>query len=243
VFAGSGRMIYIERLTPLIVASKTPMSKLRIALADDHALLRAGLSAVINAQPDMQVVAEAGTISETLEAVAKTKPDILALDLSMPGGSSVKAAETLRQQHPHTRILILTMHDDPAYLRATLAAGCVGYLVKTAADSELLSAFRAVGQGRTVINLPLSQSNVQEVIGTADAARPGHPGLANLSEREREVFALLAKGHTNQEIADKLYLSVKTIETYRARIGEKLGLRSRADMIKYAVEVGLLGSQ
>ena len=216
------------------------MSKLRIVLADDHALLRAGLAVLINAQSDMEVVAQASTTDEAMAAVTDTQPDVLVLDLTMPGGSSVKAIEGLRQQCPQTKILVLTMHDDPAYLRSTLAAGSSGYLVKTASDAELLSALRTVAQGRTSINLSLSSDEMQTVLG-AVANKTGHSGPAVLSEREQEVLQLLARGHTNQKIADKLFLSVKTIETYRSRIGEKLGLRDRAELVIYAMKVGLLG--
>ena len=216
------------------------MSKLRIVLADDHALLRAGLAVLINAQSDMEVVAQASTTDEAMAAVTDTQPDVLVLDLTMPGGSSVKAIEGLRQQCPQTKILVLTMHDDPAYLRSTLAAGSSGYLVKTASDAELLSALRTVAQGRKAINLSLSSDEMQTVLG-AVANKTGHSGPAVLSEREQEVLQLLARGHTNQKIADKLFLSVKTIETYRSRIGEKLGLRDRAELVTYAMKVGLLG--
>ena len=216
------------------------MSKLRIVLADDHALLRAGLAVLINAQSDMEVVAQASTTDEAMAAVTGTQPDVLVLDLTMPGGSSVKAIEGLRQQCPQTKILVLTMHDDPAYLRSTLAAGSSGYLVKTASDAELLSALRTVAQGRKAINLSLSPDEMQTVLG-AVANKTGHSGPAVLSEREQEVLQLLARGHTNQKIADKLFLSVKTIETYRSRIGEKLGLRDRAELVTYAMKVGLLG--
>ncbi len=215
------------------------MAKLRIVLADDHALLRAGMAVLIDAQDDMEVVAQAATNPEAVEAVARAKPDIIVLDLSMPGGNSVKTIETLRERFPATKILVLTMHDDSGYLRATLAAGCAGYLVKTATDLEMLSALRTIAQGRTVINLSVSPADMQRVLGT-DTAKSGHPALQQLSEREREVLALLARGHTNQQIADKLLLSIKTIETYRSRISDKLGLRDRAELVAYAIKSGLL---
>jgi two-component system response regulator NreC len=216
------------------------MSRLQIVLADDHALLRAGLAVLINAQPDMEVVAQASSTDEAIAATMRTMPDVLVLDLTMPGWSSVKAIETLRKQGSQTKILVLSMHDDPAYLRSTLAAGASGYLVKTASDAELLSALRTVAQGRKAINLSLSLDEMQTVLGAA-TNKAGHSGSAVLSEREQEVLQLLARGHTNQQVADKLFLSVKTIETYRSRIGEKLGLRDRAELVTYAMKVGLLG--
>jgi two-component system, NarL family, response regulator NreC len=215
------------------------MSKLRIVLADDHALLRAGLAVLINAQDDMAVVAQASTTAEAIAVAASIQPDVLVLDLTMPDGSSVKAIETIQLACAQTKILVLTMHDDPAYLRSTLTAGAAGYLVKTASDAELLSALRTVAQGRTAINLSLSPDELQKVLGAA-GGNAAESGGAALSEREQEVLALLARGHTNQQIADKLFLSVKTIETYRSRIGEKLGLRDRAQLVAHAIKSGML---
>jgi two-component system response regulator NreC len=216
------------------------MAKLRIILADDHALLRAGLAMLINTQADMEVVGQAASASEAIAIATSEKPDVLVLDLTMPGGHGITGIETVRQRSPDTKILVLTMHDDAAYLRATLAAGAAGYMVKTASDSELLSAVRTVAQGRKAINLSLSEEALHTVLGEARAKSA--PGAApSLSEREREVLQLLARGHTNQQIATKLFLSVKTIETYRSRIGEKLGLRDRAELVAYALKIGLLG--
>ena len=215
------------------------MNRIRIALADDHALLRAGLSVLIDAQPDLEVVGEASTADEAIALVAKTLPDVLTLDLTMPGRTSISAIPEIRQKSPQTKILVLTMHDDPAYLRATLEAGCTGYLVKTAADTELLAALRAIAQGRTLINIPLSPAKVQSVIGNSPPQQPVD-AAGSLSRRELEVLTWLSRGHTNQEIAEKIFLSVKTIETYRSRIADKLNLRTRAEMVEYAVKAGLL---
>lgn len=220
------------------------MATIRVLLADDHAILRAGLRMLINAQPDMKVVGESTNARETIELVRQLDPDVLTLDLTMPGGGSIKLIEQIRQECPHTRVLVLTMHDDPAYLRAALAAGGAGYLVKTVADIQLLGALRAVCQGRIVVdvNLPESKSRSQAT-ADPDVGTSGSTGFACLSAREREVLTLVVQGHTNLEIAGRLELSVKTIETYRARIAEKLGLRTRADLVRYALEVGLLGSE
>ena len=216
------------------------MAKIRVLIADDHAVLRAGLRLLINAQPDLEVVAEAASAPEVVKQAAAAAPDVVTLDLSMPGGSGVQTIERLRQECPRVRVLVLTMHDDPAYLRAVLAAGGAGYVVKTAADTELLTAIRAVAQGRTFVDLNLSGGQVQAVLGGGGGRRAA--GLDQLSPREREVLGYLAQGHTHQQIADRLFLSVKTVETYRARIADKLGLRTRADVVRYAVEVGLLGA-
>jgi DNA-binding NarL/FixJ family response regulator len=213
------------------------MRKIRILLADDHAVLRAGVRALISGEPDLEVVGEVGTTHAAVEFAEAAQPDVVSLDLTMPGGSSVKAVEQIRDRCPKTKVLVLTMHDDAAYFRAVLAAGASGYVIKTASDSELLMAIRAVAEGRTFFNVPLTGDDVHSVLGDQPI---GPKGSNQLSEREREVLALLAHGHTNQEAADRLLLSVKTIETYRSRIAEKLGLRSRADLVRYALEMGLM---
>jgi DNA-binding NarL/FixJ family response regulator len=158
----------------------------------------------------------------------------------MPGGGSIPLIERLRHECPQIRVIVLTMHDDPAYLRAVLAAGGRGYIVKTAADSDLLTAIRAAHQEHIFIDMPLGEhhSTRAKTASSPPAAKNSAPSL---SEREREVLAYLAQGHTNQEIADRLFLSVKTIETYRARLNEKLGLRTRAELVRYAQGTGLAG--
>jgi DNA-binding NarL/FixJ family response regulator len=219
------------------------MATIRVLVADDHAILRAGLRMLIAAQPDMAVVGEAGDSREALEKARALAPDVLTLDLTMPGGNSIKVIEQLRQECPGTRVLVLTMHDDPAYLRAVLAAGGAGYVVKTAADADLLTAIRAVLRGRVFVDVNLARSTVNDALcGEAGGSQPRPAGAASLSGRERQVLELLAQGHTNQEMAKKLFLSVKTVETYRARIADKLGLRTRAEVVRYALEVGLLGA-
>jgi two-component system, NarL family, response regulator NreC len=218
------------------------MAKIRVLLVDDHAVLRAGLRMLINAQPDMEVCAEAASGPDAVSKVAEARPNVITLDVSMPGGSGIKMIERLRQGCPEARILVLTMHDDPAYVRAALAAGSSGYVVKTAADTELLTAIRAVHRGRMFVDLDVSDSQIETILGSPN--KSGRGGSMNpLSDREREVLEQLAQGHTNQAVADRLSLSVKTVETYRARIGDKLGLKSRADMVRYAMETGLLDGQ
>lgn len=211
--------------------------RIRVLIADDHAVLRSGLRMLINTQPDLEVVGEAGDGSAALRLVLECKPDVVTVDLTMPGGEGIPLIERLRQQSPATRVLVLTMHDDPAYLRAALAAGAMGYVVKTAADTELLSAIRAVHSGRTFVDLKLAPGT-QALLGPEE--RSGPP-TDRLSRREREILQQLAEGHTNQQIADQLFLSVKTVETYRSRITQKTGLRSRSDIIRYALDTGLIG--
>jgi DNA-binding NarL/FixJ family response regulator len=205
------------------------MNRTRVVLADDHALLRSGLRLLINQQRDMVVVGEAGDGHEAIRQVSAHAAHVLCLDLSMPGGGGVKVIERLHLEAPATRVLVLTMHDEPAYLRTVLAAGGHGYLVKTAADTELVNAIRAVRAGRLFIDPSLADD--------APAAAPEH---ADLSTREHQVLVLLAQGHTNQEVADRLFLSTKTVETYRTRVARKLGLRTRAELVRYAIELGLI---
>ena len=214
------------------------MAAIRILIADDHAVLRAGLRMLIGAQPDLEVVGEAADGDEAVRRVAETRPDVALVDLTMPGSGGIKAIERIREESPATRVLVLTMHDVPAYLRSALSAGASGYVVKSAADAELLSAIRAVHRGRTVLDPGLAAAVVQGGLGKKPGAVQAGGAASLLSPREREVLDLVAQGYTNQQIADRLGLSVKTVETYRSRLVEKLGLRSRAELVRYAVDSG-----
>jgi len=217
------------------------MPSIRVLIADDHAVLRAGLRMLIDAQSDMKVVGEAADGAETVNRARELESDVVLLDLSMPGPPSAVTIERLARLDPSPRILVLTMHDDPVYLRAALQAGASGYIVKKAADVELLTAIRVVHRGGTFVNL--TRPGAAE-LGHAvrpvprDSPAAGQPRL--LSRREAEVLRLLAQGHTNQEAADRLAVSIKTIETHRKRLGDKLGLKSRAELFRFAVESGLL---
>lgn len=207
------------------------MKKIRVLLADDHAILRAGLRMLLDAQPDMAVVAEAADGEEAIRRACGSRPDVAVVDLTMPGLSGVETLEGLRREAPATRLLVLTMHDDPGYARLAMAAGASGHVVKDAESAELLAAIRAVHRGRTFVQ-----------VGAEPApAEPPRPPAPPLSPRERQVLELLAHGHTNREVADRLSLSVKTVETHRARLGDKLGLHTRADLVRLAIELGLLG--
>ena len=217
------------------------MEKIRILLADDHAVVRAGLRMLINAQPDMEVVGEAADGREAIEQAEMLCPDVVLLDLTMPGLGGLSALGIIRGKAPGTKVLVLTMHDDEGYLRQVLEAGGSGYVVKKAADMELLSAIRAVRRGEIYVHSSLTKALVE---GAFDRRGEGEAGtldrFEDLSEREKEVLHLLARGYTNQQIADALFLSVKTIETYRARLMEKLKLRTRAELVHYALKKGLL---
>jgi len=211
---------------------------IRVLLADDHAILRAGLRLLISSEIDMEVVAEAGDASVAAQQTAAVHPDVAIMDIDMPKGGGIGAINEIRRHSPHTRILILTIHDDLAYLRAALAAGAAGYVVKSAADTDLLTAIRTVYKGRTYVDVALRESRPRVLPQAPERGRASRPG--QLSEREQEVLKLVALGHTHKEIAERAHLSIKTVETYRARIAEKLELRSRADLVRFALEVGLL---
>ncbi|MFO7321524.1 MAG: response regulator transcription factor [Chloroflexota bacterium] len=212
----------------------------RILLADDHAILRSGLRLLIEGQPGLEVVGEAGDGQEALEKARTLKPDLILLDLNMPGLDGLAALPQIREQSPDSRVLILTMHDDVSYLQQALNAGASGYVLKRAVDSELLLAIETVLRGETYVHSAMTQKLLQKMTSEQSAAKDAPDPWDTLSERERDVLRLVALGNTNQEIADELFLSVKTVETYRARGMEKLGLQTRAQLVKSALKRGLL---
>jgi two-component system response regulator NreC len=191
---------------------------------------------LIEAQPDMAVIGEAGDGLETLAQVEKLAPDVLLLDLSMPRLGGLTALGRLQQTSPQTRILVLTMHEDEEYLRAALQSGASGYVLKRAAETELLAAIRAVVRGELYLHPGVTRLLLDDVLPTPRSTDPWE----SLSERERQVLLLVALGHTNAEIAASLSLSVKTVETYRSRGMTKLGLRTRAQLVRSALKKGLL---
>jgi two-component system response regulator NreC len=211
------------------------MSRIRVLIADDHAVLRAGLKLLIGAESDMEVVGEAADGPATVRTTQATAPDVVLFDLSMPGARSTQTIGELVRLAPRPRVLVLTMHDDSGSMQAALQAGASGYIVKKAADIELLAAIRMVHRGRTFVDLTRPGEQAQ---GHAAGGQP-----KPLSPREAEVLRLLAQGHTNQEAADHLAVSVKTIETHRKRLSDKLGLKTRAQLFRFAVQVGLLEAE
>jgi two-component system, NarL family, response regulator NreC len=214
--------------------------KIGVMIVDDHAILRAGLKMLVNVQTDMEVVSEAPDGELAVETARATKPDVALLDLTMPRVGGMKALEKMARDCPETRVLVLTMHDDPAYLRSALAAGASGYLLKRAVDAELLAAIRAVHRGGVFVDPRLANVLVQDVLARKSAkGRPTRP-VDILSQRELQVLTLVARGYTSAEIAKRILVGVKTIETYRSRLAEKLGLRTRSDVVRFAVQMGLL---
>ena len=219
------------------------MQKIRVLIADDHSVVRAGLRMLVAAQPDLEVVGEAGDGAETVALASATKPDVVVLDLSMPRSRSTQTIERLVRLEPSPRVLVLTMHDDPAYLRSALQAGASGYIIKNAADVELLTAIRAVHRGRTFVDLSRPPDPVSRASTAGGSTARSSAAMARrkqLSRREADVLRLLAQGHTNQETAEQLALSIKTVETYRKRLHEKLELKTRAQLFRFAFESGLL---
>jgi two-component system response regulator NreC len=217
------------------------MAETSVLLVDDHTVLRTGLRLLLEAQPDIKVVGEAGDGLDAVSLAERLQPDITILDLTMPGLSGLEVLSSLRKIAPESRVLVLTMHDDESYLYRALRSGAAGYILKKAADIELLSAIRAVMRGEVYVHSAMTRVLLDGVVpsGIAQEAENGD-AWERLSEREQEVLRLVALGHTNAEIAEKISLSIKTIETYRARGMEKLGLRSRAALVRYALNLGLL---
>ena len=207
------------------------MSEIRVVIADDHPVVRAGLKLLLDAEEGITVVAEAGAIDEARRRVTAYKPDVLVLDLNMPGRPSLPAIPELATA---TAIVVLTMQDDPAFAREALQNGARGYVLKEAADAELVEAVRAAADGRTYLNPSL---------GARIAAAPPQPSGPpdGLTEREVGILRLIALGHTNAEIAEQLYLSVRTVESHRAHIQQKLGRTTRAELVQYALSKGFVG--
>lgn len=205
------------------------MKTIKVLIVDDHAVLRAGLRALLNLQPDIEVVAEAADGLEAVEKVKRLAPEVVLMDISLPGRDGLEVTKDLKKTHPWVKVLILTMHEDPRYLHPALKAGASGYVVKRAADTELIDAIRAAYRGDVFLHPSVARIVVDEYLEQG------------LSEREREVLRLIAEGRTYKEMAELLALSVKTIESYRERIKEKLGLNTRAELVRYALEKGLLG--
>src|SRR4051812_35595392 len=203
------------------------MTNLRVFLADDHAVVREGLKALINAQPGMQVSGEAGDGRTACQEIEMLQPDVVVMDVSMPGMNGAQATAQLKQTCPHAKVLALTVHEDKGYLRQLLEAGASGYMLKRAAAEELIHAIRAVAVGGVYLDPAIAGKVVGSFVRKPSAKGVSEEG--DLSDREAEVLRLIATGYSNKEIAGQLTLSVKTVETYKARSMEKLGLHSRAE--------------
>lgn len=218
----------------------TGIPQIRTLIADDHTVLRTGLRMLLDAQPDISVVGDVGSGSEVLHLAEQLKPDLILLDVSMPELGGLEVLPLLRRKVPNARILILTMHDDESYLRQALREGASGYVLKKAADSELIDAIRAVVRGEVYVHPSLTRVLLDNILPSTrpDTANPWD----TLSDRERDVLLLVARGHSSAGVAEKLSLSPKTVDTYRARGMEKLGLRSRASLVQFALTHHLLSN-
>ncbi len=208
---------------------------IRVLIVDDHAVVRAGLRRVLDAEPDIETVAEAPDADRAVFEAIEHRPDVVLLDVTMPGKSGIEGLPALLQAVPAARVLMLSMQDDPHYVREAFAAGASGYVLKEAADSEVVGAVRAVAGGEQYVHPALGARLV-----AAEAEERRRAEVDPLSDREREVLRLLALGHTNQEIATLLFISVRTAETHRAHVMRKLGLNTRAELVRYALGEGLL---
>lgn len=212
-------------------AGEDPAELTTIVLADDHVVVRSALRMLLEAEPSFEVVAEAGTADDAARYVLGHKPTVLILDLNMPGRSSLEAIPDIRAASPATEIVVLTMQNESAFARRALQAGVRGYVLKEAADSELVQAVRSAAAGETYL---------QPALGARMAAEPDAEPDDDLSPREREVLRLIALGHTNGQIAEQLFLSIRTVESHRAHIQQKLGISGRAELVHYALEHGLV---
>jgi two-component system, NarL family, response regulator NreC len=208
---------------------------INVVLVDDHAVVRSGLRLLLERQEDIEVVGEAGNAKDAIFRARAMKPDVILLDVVMPGESGIEVLPRLLKESPETKVLVLSMQDDPSYVREAFAAGASGYVLKEAADEEVVSAVREIAAGGSYVHPALGARMV-----AAEAQERAAAAADPLSDREREVLRLLALGHTNQEIAEQLYISVRTAESHRAHIMQKLRLSTRAELVRYALAHGLL---
>ena len=210
---------------------------IRTVIVDDHAVVRSGLRLVLEREKDIEVVAEAADARNAVFETRAHRPDVILLDVVMPGRSGIEAIPDLLEESPESKVLVLSMQDDPAYVREAFGAGASGYVLKEAADAEVVAAVREVAKGERYVHPALGARLV-----AAEAEERVRAAEDPLSDREHEILRLLALGHTNQEIAGQLYLSVRTVETHRAHIMQKLRIQTRAELVRYALEQGMLDS-
>ena len=214
-------------------------SPIKVLLADDHTILRTGLRMLIGAAEGLEVVGEAGDGEEAVARADALRPDVVLMDITMPKMDGIQATREIRRMHPGIKVLMLTMHEDDAYLFRTIQAGGAGYVLKKAADAEVLDAIRHVAAGGAFIRPAVATRLMQDYQARVDQGEEAG-SYGRLTEREREVLRLIAEGHTNTQIAARLVISVRTVESHRAHVMEKLGLQNRAELVKYALRKGLL---
>ena len=228
-----------QLMTDALAPSPELDAPIRVILADDHPILRSGLRLLLGAEPDLEVVGEANNGLEAVEQTTRLRPDVVVMDIAMPGMSGLEATRRISQLETGARVLILTVHAEEQYLLPVVQAGGSGYVLKSQADTDLLEAIRAVHRGEVFLDPPAQKMLLEDYLDRVKAGKEVD-SYQTLSEREREVLKLTAEGYTAQEIADRLVLSPKTVDTYRQRVMDKLNLHHRAELVKYALRKGLL---
>lgn len=215
------------------------MSKIRVLICDDHTILREGIRLLLNSQPDIEVVAEAVDGREAVDQARAVKPDVILMDIAMPRLNGLEATKQIRRDNPNARVLVLTMYESDEYVAQMLEAGAAGYVLKKVAGSELVYAIRAVSQGEAFLYPSITKRLVEDYLRRVESGQE-RDTFDGLTDREREVLQLIAEGHTNKGIADLLNLSVRTVQNHRAHIMEKLGMHDRGELIKYAIQKGII---
>ena len=212
---------------------------IRVLLADDHTILRAGLRMMLSVQPDIEIVGEASDGRQAITEAQRLQPDVILMDITMPELNGIEATRKVKKLLPETRVLVLTMHENEEYLFQVLRAGASGYILKEAADTELISAIRSVHAGRFYLSPPAQAMMVGDYMQRVRAGEE-RDSYSGLTEREREILKLVAEGYTNNQIGERLFISPKTVDTHRTHVMDKLNLHSRAELVKYAMRRGLL---
>lgn len=216
------------------------MKRIRVLIADDHSIVREGVRMILSGQRDFEVVGEAATGREALNLARQLRPDVVVMDINMPDMNGIQATEKIRQEMPSVQVLGLTMHEEENYVFQMLRAGGAGYVLKRAAAEDLVAAVRAAQRGEAFLYPSVARLVVQDILDRAAAKKEEHPPLDGLTPREREVLTLIAEGRTSQEIGEQLYISIKTVQTHRAHIMEKLKMHDRTELVRYAIRKGLI---
>ena len=215
------------------------MAKIKVVIADDHAVVREGVRLILSREPDIDIVGEAGNGREAIDLVAKTKPHVVVMDISMPEMGGIEATKRVKDAWPKVNVLALTMHEDESYVFQLLKAGASGYVLKRGAAQDLVQAIRSAARGEAFLYPSVARSVLQDYLNRI-ATGEDRKRYDGLTDREREVLALIAEGLSNQEIATKLFISIKTVQTHRTHIMEKLDLHNRAQLVRYAIRKGLI---